>query len=96
VAGQEIGVSRQWIFDMITADKIKTARQIPGSGDRPAAIVIRTAEVEELKRLKEASQSCVDCRKMRMLGKQPAICEHTERTEVRVPEEDLEAAALGV
>jgi hypothetical protein len=58
--------------------------------------VIRTAEVEELKRLKEASQSCVDCRKMRMLGKQPAICEHTERTEVRVPEEDLEAAALGV
>lgn len=96
VAGQMIGVSRQWVFDMITAGKIKTARQIPGSGDRPAAIVIRTAEAEELRALRVASQSCDECRKLRNLGMQPAICEHTERTEIRVPEEDLEAAALGV
>ncbi len=96
VAGQEIGVSRQWIFDMITAGKIKTARQIPGSGDRQAAIVMRTAEVEELKALRAASQSCEDCRKLRMLGKQPAICEHQDREEITVPGEDLEAAALGV
>ncbi len=96
VAGLEIGVSRQWIFDMITAGKIKTARQIPGSGDRPAAIVIRTAEVDELTRLRAASQSCAECRKLRNLSRQPAICEHAERTDIRVPDEDLEASALGV
>jgi len=96
VAGQMIGVSRQWIFDMITAGKIKTARQIPGSGDRPAAIVIRTAEAEELRALRVASQSCAQCRKLRNMGSQPSICEHQGREEITVPGEDLEAAALGV
>jgi hypothetical protein len=31
VAGLIIGVSRQWVFDMITAGTFKTARQLPGS-----------------------------------------------------------------
>jgi hypothetical protein len=96
VAGQETEMSRQWIFDLITSGKIKTARQIPGTGDRPAAIVMRTAEVEELKRLRQAAQTCDRCRKLRNQGKQPGICEHETRAEIRVPEEDLEAAALGV
>jgi hypothetical protein len=90
-----IGVSRQWIFDMITAGKIKTARRVPGTGDRPAAIVMRTAEVEQLAALRAASESCAECKKLRNLGKQPSLCEHTEREEIRVPEEDLEAAAFG-
>lgn len=96
VAGQEVGVSRQWIFDMITAGKVKTARQIPGTGDRPAAIVIRTVEVEELTKLRQAAKTCEKCRKLRNLGKQPRICEHTKRAEHHVPEEDLEEAALGI
>lgn len=94
-AAQDIGVSRQWLFDLITAGKITSARRIPGTGDRPAAIVMRTAEVEQLKLLRQAAQSCPECKKLRNLGKQPAMCEHAERADIRVPEEDLETAALG-
>jgi hypothetical protein len=48
VAAQKLGVSRQRVFQMIQEDRIKSVRQIPGVGDRPAAYVVRLAEIDQL------------------------------------------------
>jgi Helix-turn-helix domain len=48
VAAQELGVSRQRVFQMIQEGRIKSVRQIPGVGERPAAYVVRKAEIDQL------------------------------------------------
>lgn len=54
VAAERLKVSRQRFFQMAEEGKLKTARKIPGTGERPAAYVVREAEIDEMLRQQEA------------------------------------------
>jgi len=90
VAAERTGLSRQWLSDMANSGKLRTVRKVPGTGVRPAALVMRTAEVDDLIAAKKAAESCLDCRKARNAGRQPEICEHRVAAQVTVPEEEPE------
>lgn len=45
----KLGVARQRIFQMLDEGKLLSARRVPGAGERPAAYVISTRELERLK-----------------------------------------------
>lgn len=55
VAAERLGVSRQRFFQMAEEKKLKTARKIPGTGERPAAYVVREAEINEMLQQQEAA-----------------------------------------
>jgi len=50
VAAQRLGVTRQRVYQMIQEGRIPSAavRKIPGVGDRPAADVVREAEIDQI------------------------------------------------
>jgi hypothetical protein len=90
VAAGIVGLSRQWLSDLANAGELKSARRIPGTGERPAAIIVRMAEVENLKKAVEDTRTCAECRKERNAGKPPARCTHNRPAEAEAEE------ALGV
>lgn len=57
---EQLDVSRQRVFQMLDERKLKTARRLPGTGDRPAAYMITEAErdrlVAEQKAAREAAE----------------------------------------
>lgn len=80
VAAGIAGLSRQWLSDMANAGELKSARRIRGTGQRPAAIIVRMAEVENLRQAVEDTKTCAECRKERNAGKPPTRCTHREQT----------------
>jgi hypothetical protein len=48
VAAERLQVSRQRFYQMLQENKFTTATQVPGTGDRPAAILVREAEIDRL------------------------------------------------
>jgi len=48
VAAEQTGLSRQWLSDMANTGKLRTVRRVRWTGARPAALVMRTAEVDDL------------------------------------------------
>jgi hypothetical protein len=49
VAGEQLNVSRQRIFQMALEEgKFPSVRAIPGTGERPAAYVVLTTEVDTM------------------------------------------------
>lgn len=92
VAAGIVGLSRQWLSDLANSGELKSARRIPGTGERPAAIIVRMAEIETLKQAVEDTQTCTECRKERNAGKPPARCTHRAQA---ADEADM-AEALGV
>jgi hypothetical protein len=92
VAAGIVGLSRQWLSDLANSGELKSARRIRGTGKRPAAIIVRMAEVQNLRQAVEDTKTCTECRKERNAGKPPARCTHREQ-----PADEAEAAeALGV
>jgi hypothetical protein len=89
VAAEQIGLSRQWLADMINAGTIKTAHKLPGTGERPAVIMIRTAEVKTLAKAREEAKTCPQCRQM---NDPPKVCTHRAQDTPADPEME---AALG-
>lgn len=76
VAAGKVGLSRQWLSDLANAGKLKSAKRVPGTGQRPAAILVRDAEVRQLKQAVEDAKTCDECRKARNSGKPPEFCTH--------------------
>jgi hypothetical protein len=56
VLAEDLGVKRQRIFQMLWEGKLTSARQIPGTGTRPVAYVVSTAEAEQLKAQQAAAR----------------------------------------
>ncbi len=55
-AAKRLGVKRQRLFQMGAEEgKLKTLHQIPGDGDRPAAYVVATREVDALLEVQRAA-----------------------------------------
>jgi hypothetical protein len=67
VAAERVGLSRQWLHDMVTAPdpsgELRNVRRVRGTGTRPVTILVRTAEVERLKKARELAQGCPQCRR---------------------------------
>jgi hypothetical protein len=64
VAAERAGISRQWLFEMVsnTDSELKNVRQVAGTGDRPACILVREAEIERLMEARKTAQGCPQCR----------------------------------
>lgn len=74
VAAVPLRVSRQRVFQMIEEGKIKSAVRVPGlPGKRPAAYLIRIAEVMEL-----AVENCPDCQAAIAAGEKVPYCRHCD------------------
>jgi hypothetical protein len=96
VAAEELGISRQWLFEQVTSAQdsgFHNVRQVKGTGDRAAVILIRTSEVTRIKGQREAASGCPQCRRIaEEAGVRPEICGH--QPVVAVPEDELAAAGL--
>ena len=86
------GYINRFIADLANSGELKSARRIKGTGKRPAAIIVRMAEVQNLRQAVEDTKTCTECRKERNAGKPPARCTHREQT----ADEAGMAEALGV
>lgn len=77
VAARALRVTRQRVFQMIEEGKIKTAIRVPGlPGKRPAAYLIRIAEIVEL-----AVENCPECQKLTAEDPDhiiPEFCRHCD------------------
>ena len=91
-----IGVSRQYMWDLINAGKIE-AYDVEGTGTRAAFTVVRKATVEKLAAERRARQGCPQCRadaEASGTAADPEKCAHQSTTGTREDAEVLEA--LGV
>lgn len=61
-AAKRLTVTRQRIFQMVDEGKLTTIHQILGAGERPAAYVIREAEVTKLQAEQKAAAEAADHR----------------------------------
>jgi hypothetical protein len=85
-AAVELGVSRQYMFKQAEDGGLKTVHQIPGTGQRPAAIVMRRSELARMKQAREERVTCPECKALVARGETVEICVHH-------PEADAEVAA---
>lgn len=90
VAAERLGLSRQWVFDMINSGRLD-AFEIEGTGARPAAIIVREATVSKWIRERAAKSGCPQCRDLREAGTGVTECTHLAPAEAA---EDPELAAL--
>lgn len=94
VAAGIVGLSRQWLSDLANSGELKSARRIRGTGERPAAIIVRMAEVQNLRQAVEDTKTCTECRKERNAGNPPTSCTHKDRpADTGVGEEVLGVSA---
>lgn len=54
VAAGTLGMSRQAAWDAVQNHTFKEVKQVPGTGDRPALILVRPSEVAVLKEKQDA------------------------------------------
>lgn len=83
VAAEMTGLSRQHLHRQVSkgAGALQNVRQVRGVGDRPAAILVREAEVQRLIRERAADAGCPECRKVAAAAGQPVdvtkmLCDH--------------------
>ena len=59
-AADELGVSRQYMYQLAESHQLESLRQLPGSGDRPAAYVISWEERDAMLAAQERENSRAD------------------------------------
>jgi hypothetical protein len=82
VAGERLGRTRQRAYQLVQENVLKTARQIPGVGERPAAYIVRETEVSNLVARERAARSCPQCAELRDAGSPQEFCPHTDVPEI--------------
>jgi hypothetical protein len=65
VAAEILGLSRQWVWELVTVNgtSFRNVRRLPGTGERPAAILVRASEVERIRQARAATPGCPQCRR---------------------------------
>lgn len=82
-AAQRMGKTRQRAYQMADDGVLKTVRQIPGAGPRPAAYVVRETEIDNLVARERAAKTCLQCKAQREAGGEvPEFCPHADVPEV--------------
>lgn len=94
VAAERLGLSRQYVFDLINDEKID-AFMIQGTGERPACIIVREITVTRMVKERAARSGCPECRKLREGGTEVTECAHVQ-TAAQAAEDPEIAALLGV
>jgi hypothetical protein len=86
VAALRMKKTRQRAYQMAEDGTLKSVRQIPGAGPRPAAYVVRETEIENLVARERAAKTCPLCANARGQGTEVEFCPHADVPEV--PAED--------
>jgi hypothetical protein len=95
VAAERLGLSRQWVFDMINDGRLD-AFEIGGTGARPACIIVRESTVTRWIAERAARNGCPQCRVLREGGAEVTECVHQVPAAPAVVEDPELAALLGV